>query len=120
MHELGCEALRSGDLKRAGELLTESIQTLHKGHYGYTLTGSLDALAALSLAQGQPERAQILLSAADAYRESIHTDLLPPERNEHEITRLSLESLLSPEKLASITERGRGMTHDEAIEFALR
>jgi hypothetical protein len=119
LHQLGCAALRSGDIEKAKSYLTESIRILYKAHFGYGLTYSLDAFAALALAQGQPERAQILLSADDAYRESIHTELLPPERAEREKLLDALRSLLTPETVSSLTERGRGMNHDEAVAFAL-
>ena len=119
LHQLGCAALRRGNLEKAKSHLTESIQILHRAHFGYGLTYSLDAFAALALAQGQPERAQILLSAADAYREHIHTDLLPPERADREKLLAAVHSSLTPEKISSLTERGRGMSHDEAVEFAL-
>ena len=119
LHQLGCAALRRGDVEKAKSFLTESIRILHRAHFGYGLTYSLDAFATLALAEGQPERAQILLSAADAYREIIHTDLLPPERTEREKLLAAVSSLLPPEKISSLTERGRGMNHDEAVEFAL-
>ena len=120
LHELGCTALRAGDLHRAKSHLTESMQSLHRGHYGYSLTYSLDACAVLALAQGQPERARTLLSAADAYCETIHTDLLPPESVEREKLLHAVTSALTPEKILSLTERGRGMTRDAAVDFALR
>ena len=119
LHELGLAAIRSNDLEKAKTFFRESIQILHRGHYGYSLAYSLDAFAALALAKGQPERAQILLSAADAYRESIHTDLLPPERRERDALCRSVKAMLSPKKISSLTEQGRGTTHDEAIAFAL-
>jgi hypothetical protein len=119
LHQLGCAALRRGDVEKAKSYLTESIQILHRAHFGYGLTYSLDAFAALALAEGQPERAQILLSAADAYREFIQTDLLPPERADREKLLAAIRALLPPEEISSLTERGRGMDHDEAIQFAL-
>jgi predicted ATPase/transcriptional regulator with XRE-family HTH domain len=117
--ELGCAALRRGDVKTAELYLRESIQILHRGHYGYSLTYSLDAFGALALAKDQPERAQVLFSASDAYRERIHTDLLPPEREERGRLSDRVMGSLSPEALSSLTRRGRGMTHDEAVAFAL-
>jgi predicted ATPase/transcriptional regulator with XRE-family HTH domain len=119
LHQLGCAALRRGDLERAKACLTESIRILHRAHFGYGLTYSLDAFAALALAQAQPERAQILLSASDAHRQLIHTDLLPPERAEREKLLAAVGSLLPPENISSLAERGRGMSHEEAVEFAL-
>ena len=95
------------------------IQILHRGHYGYSLTYALDAFGALALAHDQPERAQILLSASDAYRERIHTDLLPPEREERRKLSDRVTESLSQEAISSLTRRGRGMAHDEAVEFAL-
>jgi predicted ATPase/transcriptional regulator with XRE-family HTH domain len=118
-HELGCAALRRGDVKTAKPYLNESLPILHRGHYGYSLTYSLDAFAALALAEGQPERAQILLSACDAYRLSIHTDLLPPERADREKLLAAVRALLPPKKISSLTERGQGMNHNEAIQFVL-
>jgi tetratricopeptide (TPR) repeat protein len=119
LHQLGCAALRRGNVEKAKSYLTESIQILHRAHFGYGLTYSLDAFAALALAEGQPERAQVLLTASDAYREMIHTDLLPPERAEREELLAAVQSLLPSEKISSLTERGRGMNHDEAVGFAL-
>jgi non-specific serine/threonine protein kinase len=119
LHQLGCAALRRGDLEKAKSCLTESIRILHRAHFGYGLTYSLDAFAALALAQGQAERAQLLLSAVDAYREAIHTDLLPPERVERAKLLAAVRSALPPEKISSLAQRGRGMKHEEAVAFAL-
>jgi predicted ATPase len=119
LHQLGCAALRRGDVEKAKSCLTESIRILHRAHFGYGLTYSLDAFAALALAQEQPERAQILLAAADAYREAIHTDLLPPERAEREKLLHAVRSALAPEKISSLAKRGQGMNHHEAVSFAL-
>jgi predicted ATPase/transcriptional regulator with XRE-family HTH domain len=119
LHQLGCATLRRGHVEKAKSYLTESIQILHRAHFGYGLTYSLDAFAALALAEGQPERAQILLSAADAYREFIQTDLLPPERADREKLLAAVRAVLPPEKISSLTEQGRGMDHDEAVQFAL-
>lgn len=119
LHELGCAALRSGDSEKAQSLLTEAVEMLHKGHYGYSLAYSLDAFAALAIAQAQPERAQILFAAVDVFRESIHTALLPPERVEREQWLGNLKATLSPGEISALTERGRGMTLDEAVKFAL-
>jgi hypothetical protein len=49
----------------------------------------------------------------------IHTDLLPPERAEREKLLAAVGSLLPPESISSLAERGRGMSHKEAVEFAL-
>ena len=112
-------ALRRGDLEEAEQLHIEAAKILHTGHYGYSLAYSLDAFAALSFALGQSERALSLLSAADAYRESIHTELLPPERKEREQLLTAIKASLTQEKITSIITQGRGMSHDEAVEFAL-
>lgn len=117
---LGNIALRRGDLDSAKALHTDGLLALHKGHYGHSLAYSLDAFAALASAQNNSERALILLSAADAYRESIHTDLLPPERNEREQLLNAIKQTLSPEKISALIAQGRGMSHDEAVEFALK
>ncbi len=117
---LGDIALRRGDLEQARSLHSDAILILHNGHYGYTLAYSLDSFAALALAKNQPERAVILLAAADALRESIHTALLPPEQTEREELWKEIRGLLSPEKNSSLTKQGRGLTHDEAVELALK
>ena len=106
----------------AHELLAGFVPLRKKGKLPFTtvsLAYSLDAFALLALAQGQPERAQILLSASDAYRQSIHTDLLPPERSEREKLLDAVNSALPIETISSLAGRGRGMSHDEAVDFAL-
>jgi tetratricopeptide (TPR) repeat protein len=119
LHQLGCAALRRGEVEKAISYLTESMEILYRAHFGYGLTYSLDAFAALAVAQGQPARAQVLLSASDAYREAIHTELLPPERAEREKLVAAVRSCLTPEDISSLTERGRGMNHEEAVVLAL-
>jgi tetratricopeptide (TPR) repeat protein len=118
-HELGCAALRAGNWETARLSLTEAIQILHRGHYGYTLTYCLDAFAALAHAQGEPERALLLLCATEAYRESIQTGLLPPEQKARRKVLAAVKEALPAEKIVALTERGQGMTHDEAVAFAL-
>ena len=66
------------------------------------------------------DMARSRFAAADVFRESIHTALLPPEQVEREELLKKAKSLLSPEEISSITAQGRAMSHDEAVEFALK
>lgn len=116
---LGDIALRRGDLELAKSLHSDGMLALHKGHYGYSLAYSLDSFAALACATSQYERALILFSAADAYREAIQTGLLPPEQKEREELLAAIHRALPPNKRTSLIDQGRGMSHDEAVEFAL-
>jgi hypothetical protein len=113
-------ALRRNAWEQARALHTEAIRILRAGRYGYSLTYSLDSFAALAFAANQPERALILLAAADAYRESIHVDLLPPEREERQALLESVRRSISPDKVSALVGQGETMSSEEAVKLALQ
>lgn len=116
---LGNITLRHGDVDTARSLHADALLTLQKGGYGYSLAYSLDAFAAITQAQAQPERALLLLSAADAFREFIHTDLLPPERRERETLLAAVKESVPAESITHLIEQGLEMSLDDAVELAM-
>jgi hypothetical protein len=70
-------------------------------------------------AQKQPGRALRLLSAAEALREAINSPMTGVERTEYDHEVNALRKQVSPEAFDAEWAKGRALTMDQAIDFAL-
>jgi hypothetical protein len=61
-----------------------------------------------------------LLGAAEALRESLGVGLAPTERETHEETKAALRAALGEDELSLEWRRGRELTLDEAVAYALQ
>ena len=118
LNNLGVATLALGDRQRAGDLLREAMLLSSELEDRYGIADRLDAMAWLAAAEGQSQRAAQLLGAADTMRESIgaHRSPVPPFTEDH---LASARALLGEEAFGRAWARGRSMTHDRAIEYAL-
>lgn len=79
------------------------------------LAVSLDGLAGVISAEGQPDRATRLLGTSEALFESIGAPLPPHCRPAHERTLAALRARLDEETFAVAWAEGRSMTPEQAV-----
>jgi hypothetical protein len=80
----------------------------------------LESFAFIAAAQSQPVRAATLLGAAQALREQIKSDMTPMERREYTRVVDDLRAHSDEHAFSGAWAEGRGLTIEEAIQFALR
>ena len=82
------------------------------------VANQLECFAFIAKAHEQPERATILLGAAEALRQLINIDMSQMERVEYEREVNDLKANMDEQVFASLWTEGRAMTMDEAIQLA--
>jgi predicted ATPase/DNA-binding SARP family transcriptional activator/DNA-binding CsgD family transcriptional regulator len=115
----GLAALAQANHRRATELLEESLTLLRELENKQTVAEWMEAMAAVAGAQGQTQRAARLWGAAQCLREDIGVPLPPDERAILEPHLASAHSLLETEAWVAALTEGRGMTSEQAVEYAL-
>jgi non-specific serine/threonine protein kinase len=116
---LGLAALSQADYERAEELLRESLKTLADAEDEQAVVECLEAMAGVAGARGQAERAVRLWGATRALREGIGATMVPGERAILEPHLASAHSRLGTEAWDAALTEGRGMTSEQAVEYAL-
>ncbi|HEX6270937.1 MAG TPA: hypothetical protein VFZ43_11920, partial [Anaerolineales bacterium] len=79
----------------------------------------LERLAEVALAQGKPEKAVRLLGAAAALRVSIGSVVDPADEREYQSRLISLRMELGNERFAAAWDKGRAMSLEQAVAYAL-
>jgi non-specific serine/threonine protein kinase len=79
----------------------------------------IERLGEVAVAQGNPEKAVRLLSAAAALRISIGSVIDPADQPEYQKRRAALRSELGEKRFTETWEEGRILTLDQAIAYAL-
>jgi hypothetical protein len=79
----------------------------------------LEGLAAVAVAQAQPERAARLFGAAEGLREAMGAPLPPSDRAEYDRDVAAARTALGEEAFAAAWQAGRAMSLDDAVAFAL-
>lgn len=102
------------DLSRAQAIIQESIAGLKRYHFFIKIPECIELLAAIAVAQNNPERGACLFGAAESMRERMHTPMPPVALEEcgsyAAAVRVSFEDSWN---------KGRAMTMEQAIEYAL-
>jgi hypothetical protein len=117
LQALGDIRLSQGDIVAACALQRDAIVLLRAGNYGYSMAYSLDSFAAIHAAQSSWRRAAQLLGAADALRQSIHTALLPIEREAREQLIAKISGQLDASEFASASAQGHTLTLDDVMNM---
>jgi predicted ATPase/Tfp pilus assembly protein PilF len=115
---LGAAALGRGDAGEAEILFEQGLTLQLETDDRPGIAASLEQIAALS-AESDAERAAALYGAATILREMVGThpmQLAPHGRDE---TVASLSAALDPDAFADAWSRGRAMTLDDAVSYAL-
>lgn len=116
---LGLLMLKQGNYERAGTLCKESLQMNHDIGHAPGTAGSLTALAKLALAQGKLTRSAQLYGIVDGRLEVIKAPMLVMDVAEYDNGVTALRSLLDEKTFEKFWMKGRAMTLERAIRFAL-
>jgi ATP/maltotriose-dependent transcriptional regulator MalT len=115
----GFVALSRNDLERAKALSVNAIRSLQELAEAPGIDFALDVVAGVAALRGEVGRATRLWGAAAATREATGAPWIPEERamiEPHiEAARMRLDEAIWQEEL----EKGRSMTLDKAVEYAL-
>lgn len=119
LHFLGVTAQARGNHTRAWALLTESLplyqQMGHRRGIGLCLT----SLAEEIRQSGWPERAAMLLAAAERCHTSMGRPLIPVDRAHHDHIVAAVRAMLASETFAEAWAHGEQLTLEEAVAVAL-
>lgn len=116
---LGLLILKQGNYERAEILFRESLHCNHEiGHQGGT-TASLAALAKLALVQGKLTRAAQLYGIVDNRLETMKAPMMAMDVAEFEGVVAALRAQLNEKTLEKFWTKGKSMTPEGAIAFAL-
>jgi len=119
LNSLGRVVCAQGDHERAATLFKESLATRRELGTKRGIAESLEGVAGVALAQGDYARVAKLLGMADAIRESIGAPLPPVERAEHNRRLEAARAQLGEPGSTSAWAKGRAMTLEQTIGFAL-
>ena len=108
----------AGDVPRVRELLREAIEASQELGDQRGIAASLDGLAAVAAAEGDPMDAARIFGAAEGLRGGIR---MPADQTERLLRRRWLKSVreaLGPEAFDKAQVEGRVMTKDEGVAYA--
>jgi predicted ATPase/class 3 adenylate cyclase len=119
LFNLGAVAFRLDRREDAREHLRESITICRDLGDKEDLAWCLEGFAAIAAAEGEPERAGLLLGAGEMLLGDMGAALKPFERQLHEETFASVLRSLGDAGLADTLSRGAELTTDDAVDLAL-
>lgn len=119
LSNLGIVTWVQHDDARSAELFKESLTLRRELGDKRGISTSLTGLAAVAAAEGELERAATLFGAAEALRESLGVPPPPFIRHEYEKRVEALRSQLGERAFESSWAKGRAMSLERAIEYAL-
>lgn len=119
LHGLGDVAFAQSDYATARSRYEESLEAARKLGDKQAIAHLLEAFVFLATVQGQPECALQLAGAAAALREAIGAPLRLPGQTRLERYLETAQQALGGEASAKALTKGRAMTVEQAIEYAL-
>lgn len=108
-----------GNLAAAEGLAREALQICERTGDQFTRPFAFSGLAAIATERREFDRAATLLGAAEAIMEAQHMAWPPDERPHYERLLTELPGAIGSDAFAAARARGRSMTADEAVRFAL-
>ena len=111
--------LHVGDSAGAGEKFRESLRGNLEIGDKQAVAACFAALGALAMAEEEPVRAAQLFGASDALCESIHTELLPIDRDDYKQNVATVQSQLDESSFNAAWQAGRTLTLEQALALAL-
>ena len=108
-----------GDRERAEALSREAVVCKHTVDDRLGLTMTLETLASMAADRGRHERAAILLGLAQRVRDSSSLTLIELHRQQHERSVLIIVRGIGQKAFDAAYARGRAMTIDEGVAFAV-
>jgi predicted ATPase/class 3 adenylate cyclase len=116
---LGHVAAREGRYEEALQLFRESLQ-IGRQQDLQSEADTLQEVAAVAAAQRRYDEAAVMLGAAEGLREGIEAEQEEVARTLREETLSILGRDLEEDHFAAASERGRAMTLDQAVEYAVQ
>lgn len=108
-----------GNLDAAEALAREALEIDHRRGDEWAMPYKVSGLAAVSTDRGDFERAAILVGAAEAMMEREKADWPPDERPHYERMLSRLPRALGPDGFEALRAKGKAMSNDEAVDYAL-
>jgi hypothetical protein len=116
---LGYVSLHQREVRRARALFEEALSVFQGAHEQTNIAECLAGLAAVAVAEGQPERGARLFSAADALLQAAGAMLDPADVAERERSLASIRAQSDQAALDAAWAAGRVMTLEQAVAYAL-
>jgi tetratricopeptide (TPR) repeat protein len=116
---LGDLACLEGDYAAARTLYQQALTLQRDQNDRSGIAASLEGLAAVCQAQGQPERGVRLLGAAEALCERVGVPLPPIKQANYDLIVAAGRAALGEEAFAAVWADGRAMSLDQAVADAL-
>ncbi len=116
---LGRALLGEGDPAAAKHRLEEGLD-LATVYVRPDVPIALESLGIVAAEAGDPERAAVLLGAAEAIRDSIGLTLAAREQRESTEARDAIRGELGSQQAAELLDQGRSMSIDDAAAFVLK
>ena len=108
-------ARRQGDYARASDLYRSALAYYQEASSPAGIAGSLEGLACVAAARQRPERAAVLLGAAESTRAQAQVQLAPQDRIDVDEATAAAISALGEEAFATALAVGRRMSIHEAL-----
>jgi predicted ATPase/DNA-binding CsgD family transcriptional regulator len=118
-YELANVSLHRGDNERAVTLYREGLVLRREIGDKPGLAECLDGLAGVACAQGYHEQAARLFGASEVLRETLAFHRAPSDQDDHDRRVASVRSALGKKSCGAAWAKGRAMTLEQAIEYAL-
>src|SRR5579864_607270 len=116
---LGTVALHLSDHGRAAAFFAESLALSRELGNTWGTEECLEGFAGLACAQGQYERAARFIGAAEALQETLGFRRLTPDQADYGQRLVTTRDRLGERVFARACAEGRGMTLEQAFEYAL-
>jgi non-specific serine/threonine protein kinase len=116
---LGDVLCQQGDYAGAGTLLTQSLQVAGELGDKVLAMSALENLAWLVHAQGESERSARLYGGADGLRATFGYTLSQSDYNKHAARTAAVRAALGEEVFAVAWEKGRAMSLEQMVAYAL-
>jgi tetratricopeptide (TPR) repeat protein len=117
---LGQVALYTGDLERADACHRRALELLERSGRQLNVPEQLAAFARIALARGDADRAARLLGASDTIRKELGVNIIGFEWPHPNETIAATRAALDDDEFSAAWTAGRGMSHDDAVTYALQ
>jgi tetratricopeptide (TPR) repeat protein len=117
--EIGHLLRQQGRYHEAAAIYAETIRTWQELGQRPAMAHELECLAFIAVATGQAERAAALFGAAEALREVLDTPMTAYERREYDQAVAQVRAQTEPALVEAAWARGRALTLDDAVKYAL-
>ena len=118
-HEIGHVERRTGNLTQARLIYHETLRGWRQLGNRAAIAHQLECFGFLAIHAEEPQRAAKIFGTAEAVREKIQARMTDYERVEYDQAVTHLRSMLTEAEFSDLWEKGRSMTMEQAIEFAL-